>query len=289
MFECMITVKKSVPRLLQPLMADGMLVNNYLVNIPLSLNGGQLFVVSCCAFQLFPFLILVGELSINIILILFFQGFFTRNRCPRGKNCNFLHVYRNPGNAFRSMDRDGSSPGQPPYTERGSERSMRDWRRDSRDRESSIRERSSDRDYERNREYRYSRERERYRDRDHERRHYRESHECRSSKRRDRDNGHDSDEEHSRRHNENHKDSPQRSRQDRFGRDVDRSISKRQETNGNNSNKRNSSDKDNDDVVLHQEHHKRKISHNDRDLSPDGSNGGSHSDHSHSDQEDGKR
>ena len=29
-------------------------------------------------------------------MINFFSGLFAQNRCPRGKNCNFLHVYRNP-------------------------------------------------------------------------------------------------------------------------------------------------------------------------------------------------
>lgn len=28
------------------------------------------------------------------------------NRCPRGAECNFLHVFRNPGGAFSKADRD---------------------------------------------------------------------------------------------------------------------------------------------------------------------------------------
>lgn len=55
-------------------------------------------------------------------------GLFERNRCPRGKNCNFLHVYHNPGNEFH--DRDDLSPGRTPQNGRRSERSERYWRRD---------------------------------------------------------------------------------------------------------------------------------------------------------------
>ncbi|XP_060924058.1 U2 small nuclear ribonucleoprotein auxiliary factor 35 kDa subunit-related protein 2 isoform X2 [Limanda limanda] len=33
-------------------------------------------------------------------------GLFDRQRCPKGKHCNFLHVFRNPGNEFWEADRD---------------------------------------------------------------------------------------------------------------------------------------------------------------------------------------
>ncbi|KAK7912769.1 hypothetical protein WMY93_012980 [Mugilogobius chulae] len=33
-------------------------------------------------------------------------GLFDRQKCPKGKNCNFLHVFRNPGNEFWEADRD---------------------------------------------------------------------------------------------------------------------------------------------------------------------------------------
>ncbi|XP_056134969.1 U2 small nuclear ribonucleoprotein auxiliary factor 35 kDa subunit-related protein 2 [Lampris incognitus] len=33
-------------------------------------------------------------------------GLFDRKKCPKGKNCNFLHVFRNPGNEFWEADRD---------------------------------------------------------------------------------------------------------------------------------------------------------------------------------------
>ncbi|KAL4656501.1 hypothetical protein GN956_G4411 [Arapaima gigas] len=33
-------------------------------------------------------------------------GLFDRQKCPKGKHCNFLHVYRNPRNEFWEADRD---------------------------------------------------------------------------------------------------------------------------------------------------------------------------------------
>ncbi|KAI1899551.1 hypothetical protein AGOR_G00062950 [Albula goreensis] len=52
-------------------------------------------------------------------------GLFDRKKCPKGKHCNFLHVYRNPSREFWDADRDlspdrgGAVTG--PYSER------RDW------------------------------------------------------------------------------------------------------------------------------------------------------------------
>lgn len=96
-------------------------------------------------------------------------GLFERNRCPRGKNCNFLHVYRNPGNEF--SHRDDRSPNRTPFDGgRTSERSERGWRRDqwSRRRDPD-RDRSRDRDWEQDR-YRRRRERHWSRERDDDRR-----------------------------------------------------------------------------------------------------------------------
>lgn len=33
-------------------------------------------------------------------------GVFRRGKCPKGKNCNFLHVFRNPSNEFWEADQD---------------------------------------------------------------------------------------------------------------------------------------------------------------------------------------
>ena len=33
-------------------------------------------------------------------------GLFGQNRCPKGKHCNFLHVFRNPGGAYARADLD---------------------------------------------------------------------------------------------------------------------------------------------------------------------------------------
>ena len=35
-----------------------------------------------------------------------FPGLFFAKRCPKGKACNFMHVFRNPGNEFWEADRD---------------------------------------------------------------------------------------------------------------------------------------------------------------------------------------
>ncbi|XP_039279709.1 U2 small nuclear ribonucleoprotein auxiliary factor 35 kDa subunit-related protein 1 isoform X2 [Nilaparvata lugens] len=37
-------------------------------------------------------------------------GLFHKQRCPKGRHCNFLHAFRNPGNAFRNADFDRSPP-----------------------------------------------------------------------------------------------------------------------------------------------------------------------------------
>ncbi|XP_073255294.1 uncharacterized protein [Porites lutea] len=81
-------------------------------------------------------------------------GLFERNRCPRGKNCNFLHVYHNPGNEF--SHRDELSPGRTPRNGWGSERSERDWRRDQRSRHRDMsRDRSRERDWDQDRHRRH--------------------------------------------------------------------------------------------------------------------------------------
>ena len=40
------------------------------------------------------------------------SGLFDRGRCPKGKHCNFLHVFRNPGGAFAWADRDQPEPSE---------------------------------------------------------------------------------------------------------------------------------------------------------------------------------
>ncbi|XP_034050676.1 U2 small nuclear ribonucleoprotein auxiliary factor 35 kDa subunit-related protein 2 isoform X2 [Thalassophryne amazonica] len=59
-------------------------------------------------------------------------GLFDRQKCPKGKHCNFLHVFRNPGNEFWEADRDlNISPDQRGnhrdgrYSERYRDRSWR--------------------------------------------------------------------------------------------------------------------------------------------------------------------
>ncbi|XP_069748555.1 U2 small nuclear ribonucleoprotein auxiliary factor 35 kDa subunit-related protein 2 [Narcine bancroftii] len=54
-------------------------------------------------------------------------GLYERRKCPRGKHCNFLHVFRNPNNEFWEADRDlCMSPDQRrPYPNKYSERRER--------------------------------------------------------------------------------------------------------------------------------------------------------------------
>ena len=35
-----------------------------------------------------------------------FTGLYEVQQCPRGKHCNFLHVFRNPNNEYRDANRD---------------------------------------------------------------------------------------------------------------------------------------------------------------------------------------
>ncbi|CAI9539362.1 unnamed protein product [Staurois parvus] len=52
-------------------------------------------------------------------------GLFERQKCPRGKHCNFLHVFKNPTNEFWEADRDlNMSPDRNNLSER--------WERSSR-------------------------------------------------------------------------------------------------------------------------------------------------------------
>ncbi|XP_054829391.1 U2 small nuclear ribonucleoprotein auxiliary factor 35 kDa subunit-related protein 2 [Eublepharis macularius] len=53
-------------------------------------------------------------------------GLFERQKCPRGKHCNFLHVFRNPNNEFWEANRDiHISPEWTKHTGKNSERRNR--------------------------------------------------------------------------------------------------------------------------------------------------------------------
>ncbi|XP_051918386.1 U2 small nuclear ribonucleoprotein auxiliary factor 35 kDa subunit-related protein 2 [Hippocampus zosterae] len=92
-------------------------------------------------------------------------GLFDRKKCPKGKHCNFLHVFRNPGNEFWEADRDlhisphhslkGSHSAR--YSERRGDRSWRSHRSRSPPRsERSYSRREDDRRSERSRDRRIS-------------------------------------------------------------------------------------------------------------------------------------
>ena len=64
------------------------------------------------------------------VFFVFSLGTFAKNRCPRGKNCNFLHVFRNPNNEFFNADRDFEANRDGQGSTRHSER---EWRSSTRD------------------------------------------------------------------------------------------------------------------------------------------------------------
>ncbi|XP_070538973.1 U2 small nuclear ribonucleoprotein auxiliary factor 35 kDa subunit-related protein 2-like isoform X2 [Ptychodera flava] len=97
-------------------------------------------------------------------------GLFARNRCPKGKHCNFLHVFQNPDGQFNNADRDFyRRDNRKNFSERRDRRD--DFRnydrhyRDSDDRwRSRRRGRSRDRDdYSRSRNFNSPEERDRHR------------------------------------------------------------------------------------------------------------------------------
>jgi len=108
-------------------------------------------------------------------------GLFDRSICPRGKQCNFLHVFRNPNGEYADEER--------PYQR------QKDSDRD--------RDRRGDRDSDRHRKDRDDREHHRDRDRDHDHDHKRRHrHRSRSPRRRS----------HSQSHSRSRSRSPRRSR-----------------------------------------------------------------------------
>lgn len=68
-------------------------------------------------------------------------GLADKNACPRGKLCNFLHVFRNPKGAFPLRDEAVAGPVAAPYPEVDE----RDLRRDRYDRRPDQPRRSDDR------------------------------------------------------------------------------------------------------------------------------------------------
>ncbi|NWR49335.1 U2AFM protein, partial [Regulus satrapa] len=58
-------------------------------------------------------------------------GLFERQKCPRGKHCNFLHVFKNPNNEFWEANRDiRISPERTHQSSKNSERRNRSRNRD---------------------------------------------------------------------------------------------------------------------------------------------------------------
>ena len=141
----------------------------------------------------------------------YFPGLFGKGRCPKGRECNFLHVFKNPNKEFNLADRDMESftPRQDPrhswrgsrYQQRSRDRSRSPGSRSSRvrSRERSKQRRSRERNRHsrsrsRERSYRSHSRYSRHRSRSKERSRLRSPDDDRSSRRRKRSNSIDRDE-----------------------------------------------------------------------------------------------
>ena len=58
-------------------------------------------------------------------------GLYRQGRCPKGRTCNYLHVFTNPDSAFADMDRS-TGGGVPPSSQRQWESSRRGYDRERR-------------------------------------------------------------------------------------------------------------------------------------------------------------
>ncbi|KAL3846914.1 hypothetical protein ACJMK2_017862 [Sinanodonta woodiana] len=69
-------------------------------------------------------------------------GLFATKKCPKGKNCNFLHVFHNPNNEFWQADRDYDTPARNNHPSQRSHHSDWQYQRISRSRSRSKTSRS---------------------------------------------------------------------------------------------------------------------------------------------------
>ena len=65
------------------------------MNCVMLLSGNLQYVVCVCL-----------SVCLSVIYSKLLTGLFGQNRCPKGKHCNFLHVFRNPGGAYARADLD---------------------------------------------------------------------------------------------------------------------------------------------------------------------------------------
>lgn len=121
-------VRKSVKMPSSNSTGGGMLAVSFTVSFVPSTDGKMQYVVSVFDQEYFESSIhfIYGHLCtyihiyctlykyVNIMFYIFYlymfslcvSGLFDRRKCPKGKHCNFLHVFRNPGNEFWEADRD---------------------------------------------------------------------------------------------------------------------------------------------------------------------------------------
>jgi len=128
-------------------------------------------------------------------------GLFDKGRCPRGKACNFLHVFRNPNNEYPLYEDEKEEKRSDRYADRyRGERYRDEKQRSSRDRDD-RRDRDRDRDDRRDRDRDDRRDKDDRRDRDRDDRKDRDKDERRD---RDKDERRDRDDR-DRRHSSSHK------------------------------------------------------------------------------------
>ncbi|KAK3594908.1 hypothetical protein CHS0354_020565 [Potamilus streckersoni] len=72
-------------------------------------------------------------------------GLFASKKCPKGKNCNFLHVFHNPNNEFWRADRDYDTPARNNHQSQRRHHSDHRYKRISRSRSRSRSNRSRSR------------------------------------------------------------------------------------------------------------------------------------------------
>ncbi|XP_043246091.1 U2 small nuclear ribonucleoprotein auxiliary factor 35 kDa subunit-related protein 2-like [Amphibalanus amphitrite] len=76
-------------------------------------------------------------------------GSFFRGNCPKGRNCNFLHVFKNPNGEFRRADRDLPTSAESTRQRSSSRRETNGWSTERRGSERSSERRGRDRSSER--------------------------------------------------------------------------------------------------------------------------------------------
>ena len=81
-----------------------------MVERPPTEAGGMQAVLECCVVRLLLVVDWCAPVAYSSVADVVCAGQFQRRCCPKGKKCNFLHVFTNPGNTFWRADRDLPPP-----------------------------------------------------------------------------------------------------------------------------------------------------------------------------------